>query len=174
MTDSSHDPHGLEGVGQQGGKRNKHLIFSLGPESFGIPLSQVKEVIGMVEITPIPNVPPFFKGIINLRGHIISVIDLKTKLSIPRKEADSKKPCIVICKFNDIVIGSIVDDVTEVCGFEESAIERTIDIQSNVSRDYVTGVAKIQGKGLTLLLEIGKVLNVNELEILRSQTKKAA
>lgn len=163
-----------EGTERQRGKRNKHLIFSLGLETFGIPLSQVKEIIGMVETTPIPNVPLFFKGIINLRGRIISVIDLKAKLSIPRKDTDSKRPCIVICEFGDIVLGSIVDDVTEVFGFEETEIERSIDIQSRVNSDFVTGVAKSRDKGLTLLLDIGKVLNVSELEVLRSQTRKVA
>lgn len=167
-------PQGLEGVGQGGGKRNKHLIFSLGIETFGIPLSQVKEVIGMTEITPIPNVPSFYKGIINLRGRIISVIDLKTKLSIPRRETDSKRPCILICEFGNIVLGSVVDDVNEVFGFEEAAIERSVDLQSAVSREYITGVAKNRNNGLTLLLDIAKVLNVAELETLRSQANKAA
>lgn len=174
MSSSVAETKGLDTIGQRGGKRNKHLIFSLGFERFGIPLSQVKEVIGTVPITPIPNVPAFFKGIINLRGRIISVIDLKNKLAISRKDSDSKRPCILICEFGEVVIGSIVDDVMEVFGFEESEIERSIDIQSTVSREYVTGVAKSHDKGLTLLLEISKVLNVTELEALRSQNKKIA
>jgi purine-binding chemotaxis protein CheW len=171
MAENTTDSIGLHALSQGGVKRNKHLIFSLGQETFGIPLTQVKEVIGMVDVTPIPNVPAFFRGIINLRGRIISVVDLKTKLSIPRKDTDSKRPCIIICEFGDIVLGSIVDDVTEVYGYEESAIERNVDIQSAVSRDHITGVAKSKDKGLTLLLDIGKVLSIGELEVLRSQDK---
>lgn len=171
MSEDPQDVAGLHTVGSRGGKKNKHLIFALGAETFGIPLAHVKEVLGMVKITPVPNVSPFFKGVINLRGRIISIIDLKTKLSISKKDNDSKRPCILICEFGDIVLGSIVDDIIEVFGYDESSIEHHVDIQSNVSRDYITGIAKERNQTLTLLLDISKVLNVEELATLRSNAK---
>lgn len=158
-------------LSQQGGKRNKHLIFELDNMVFGIPLSQVKEIIGMANITAIPDAPGFFRGIINLRGQVISVIDLKTKLAVGKRDSSSKKPCIIICEFGDIMLGSIVDDVVEVHGFEECDIEHSVDIQSSVSREYITGVAKDKNRGLILLLDVGKVLNVQELETLRKHHK---
>jgi purine-binding chemotaxis protein CheW len=140
----------------------------LAEEKFGIPLTSVKEGIGMIDITPIPNMPPFFKGIINLRGRIISVIDLKAKLSIQKRGEDSKRPCIVICEFGEIVLGSVVDDVLEVRGYEESNIEHNMDLHDTVARDFIIGIAKSEGKGLTILIDIGKALRVDELEAIRA------
>jgi purine-binding chemotaxis protein CheW len=174
MSENTQGRHDCDQSAKRGGKRNKHLIFSLGRELFGIPLSEVKEVIGMVEITPVPNVPSFFKGIINLRGRIISVIDLKAKMGISRKTSDGQRPCIIICEFGDVVLGSIVDHVVEVHGYEESDIERSVDLQETSGRDYITGVAREREGALTLLLDIGRVLNIDEIQHLRQGSPKAA
>ncbi|MGF1766773.1 chemotaxis protein CheW [Enterovibrio makurazakiensis] len=143
----------------------KNLVFSLEDEQYGIPLSSVKEVIGLVKVTPIPHVPPFFKGLINLRGRIISVIDLRLKLGLLEKEYEPKKTSIVISDVNDLTIGSIVDDVNEVVGFDEEQIERDLEISHSVRRDYITGVAKAKDN-LVLLLDIHKVLDSEELEMI--------
>ncbi len=150
-------------------KREKYLIFSLLKETYGIPLSSVKEVIGLTDITSIPNVPDYFKGLINLRGKIISVIDLRKKLSLPEAEYEEKKTCIIIVEFDDFVLGTIVDDVSAVEGFMLSQLEHGLDINSKVSRDYIVGVAKNSNKKLTLLLDIAKVLNVDELKMIRNK-----
>lgn len=157
-------------------KREKYLIFSLLDEYFGVPLSSVKEVIGLSEITCVPNVPLYFKGLINLRGKIISVIDLRTKLKLTSTDYDEKKNCIIIVEIEDFVIGTIVDDVSAVSGFLNDQIEKNLDIQSDVSREFVTGVAKTGDKKLTLLLDIGKVLSVDELKFIKDKvgTKAAA
>jgi len=153
-------------------KRNKYLIFSLQEEQYGIPLSEVKEVIGMTDnLTPVPHTPKFFRGLINLRGKIISVLDLRTKLALPSEEYVPKKTTIIITEVSDFTIGVIVDGVNEVVGFEPSEIEKNIDIQSKVSRDFIIGVAK--RASLILLLDLEKTLSVNEMGLLR-QTLKAA
>lgn len=156
-TISLHDSSG------KNARKNKHLVFSLGDLRFGIPLSQVKEIIGMMNITQIPDAPPFFRGIINLRGRVISVVDLKAKLSLAKKSTDSKKPCVLICEWANTVLGSVVDDIIEVQGYEESEIEHAIDIQDCLSREYITGVAKRKGHDMVLLLNLAKVLKVEEL-----------
>jgi purine-binding chemotaxis protein CheW len=153
----------LHDLSNKGARKNKHLIFSLGELKFGIPLSQVKEIIGMMNITQIPDAPPFFRGIINLRGRVISVVDLKAKLALEKKSTDSKKPCILICEWGKTVLGSVVDDIVEVQGYEEHEIEHSIDIQDCLSREYITGVAKQREQDMVLLLDLARVLKVEEL-----------
>ncbi|WP_283132568.1 chemotaxis protein CheW [Enterovibrio norvegicus] len=153
------DPNALKRVAQ------KNLIFSLADEQYGIPLSSVKEVIGLVKVTPIPHVPPFFKGLINLRGRIISVIDLRLKLGLEETEYEAKRTSIVISDVNALTIGSIVDDVNEVIGFDEEQIERELEISHSIKRDYIAGVAKAKDN-LVLLLDINKVLDPDDLDII--------
>jgi len=151
--------------------RCKNLIFTLADERYGIPLSSVKEVICMTDITPVPHVPTFFKGLINLRGKIISIIDLRAKLGLSMSKYEPKKTSIIIVDVQDWVLGAIVDDVSEVAGFEQKQIEQHLDIQSSVSSKYITGVAKTTDKKLVLLLDIGSVLSVEELAIIKERTK---
>ncbi|MCJ8298580.1 MAG: chemotaxis protein CheW [Pseudomonadales bacterium] len=151
----------------------KNLIFSLDKEKYGIPLSSVKEVIGLAKITPIPHVPTFFKGLINLRGKIISVIDLRQKLALPAEEYQPKKTSIIITDVNDLTIGTIVDDVNEVVGFDETQVEDNLDISSGVEREYIRGVAKASDNTLVLLLDIRKVLTAKELDLIKRQGKQA-
>jgi purine-binding chemotaxis protein CheW len=164
----------LHDAAGKGARKNKHLIFSLGELKFGIPLSQVKEIIGMMNITQIPDAPAFFRGIINLRGRVISVVDLKAKLSLEKKATDSKKPCVLICEWGNTVLGSVVDDIIEVQGYEEHEIEHEIDIQDCLSREYITGVAKHNTQDMVLLLNLAKVLKVEELAELAANATIAA
>lgn len=150
-------------------KSHKYLIFTLGDEQFGIPLTQVKEINGLIEITSVPNVASYFKGVINLRGRIISVIDLKTKLGVTASRNANQKPCIIICEFGSIVLGGIVDDVCEVTGIDESLIERSVDSKLTNKHAYITGIAKHEQRGLVLLLDIAKVLDVQDYQMLQNQ-----
>ncbi len=147
----------------------KNLIFSLDSEKYGVPLSTVKEVIGMTNITPIPHVPEFFKGLINLRGKIISVIDLRLKLGLNSTGYKAKQTSIIITDVNNLTIGTIVDDVEEVVGFSEDQIETDLDIASSIQREFIDGVAKASNNALVLLLDIRKVLNEEELELIKKE-----
>jgi len=164
----------IEGSGGSGSLKisHKNLIFSLDHEKYGVPLSTVKEVIGMTNITPIPHVPKFFKGLINLRGKIISVIDLRIKLALPQVPYQAKQTSIIITDVNDLTIGTIVDDVQEVIGFEQEQIETELDIASSVQREYIDGVAKSEDNTLVLLLDIRKVLDEEELELISRESEK--
>lgn len=152
-----------------GSDKSKYLVFDLNGENYGIPLYSVKEVIGITEITTIPNVPSFFKGLVNLRGKIISIIDLRSKLKLPEIKFEDKKTTIIIVEISGVMIGTIVDDVKAVANFEKTQIENNIDLQGQVGRDFITGVAKTDEKGLTLLLDIGKVLSIDEMALIRKQ-----
>lgn len=158
------------GLESQRVRSKKFMIFVLGVERFAIPLSQVKEVIGLTQITPVPDVPSYFKGLINLRGRIISVIDLRQKISISLQKSESKRPCIIISELENMILGSIVDDVVEVVGIEAEKIEKNLEIVSSSNRNYVTGAARFSQGPLTLMLDMGKLLNVEELLQLKNQT----
>jgi purine-binding chemotaxis protein CheW len=155
------------------------LVFQIGEENYAVPLNQVKEVIAQTKITPVPHVPSYFKGLINLRGKVISTIDLKEKLGIGVRRDQSKRPCVVISELDDLVLGGIVDDVLEVVGVTEAQIERRLDIQSKVSREYIQGAVRFENRALTILLDFSRVLDVEELSQLRKsqaigQTEKPA
>ncbi|CZF81037.1 Chemotaxis protein CheW [Grimontia celer] len=149
--------------------KQKNLIFSLAEEQYGIPLSSVKEVIGMVKVTPIPHMPCFFKGLINLRGKIISVIDLRLKLGLEEKAYEPKKTAIIISDVNSLTVGTIVDDVNEVVGFTDEQIETKLEISSSIKREYIHGVAKADDNRLVLLLDILNVLEPEELDLISKQ-----
>ena len=163
----------MASVLQLRGQKTKHLIFELASEQYGIPLSSVKEVIAMVEITSVPHVAPFFKGLINLRGRIISVVDLRIKLGLTAGEYENEKTSIVITDVNDLTIGNIVDDVSEVLGLDESDIERDLDISSTVRREYILGVAKPQDSPLILMLDVKQLLSASELEMMKTEVQSA-
>jgi purine-binding chemotaxis protein CheW len=152
-------------------RSKKFMIFTLSEERFAIPLSQVKEVIGLTTITPVPDVPAFFKGLINLRGRIISTLDLRMKLSLALPKVPSKRPCIIISELDGLILGAVVDDVVEVLGIESENIEKDLEISSSTSRGYVTGVAKLPNTPLILMLDIAKVLNIDEYIQLKQQLK---
>lgn len=156
-------------LGNEAGETHnkKFLTFNLAEEQYGMPLSSVKEIIGITAITPVPQVPKFFKGLINLRGKIISVIDLRIKLRLEATEFVPKKTSIVITEIDDMVIGIIVDYVDAVIGFSDKQIDVSSDIQSKVNHEYVTGIAKTEDSKLCIILDISKVLSMDELNMLR-------
>lgn len=149
-------------------KKKKYMTLTLGPERFAIPLSVVKEVIGLTRITPIPEMPKYFRGLINLRGKVISTIDLRDKLGLNLTD-QATKPCIVICDIGDLTLGTIVDEVNEVSSWDPEQIEANLDLESSVARNYLEGVAKFPDKPMTLILNLEKVLRSQEVEAFASK-----
>ena len=150
----------------------KYIIFTIDGERYGIPLFSVKEVIGIVKVTPIPHVPDFFKGLINLRGRIISVIDMRLKLGIEEINYVPKKTSIIIFDVNDLTIGSIVDDVNEVIGFTDGQIEQKLELSNCIKKKYILNIAKSVENKLIMLLDIHKMLNPEELTLISEKTNK--
>lgn len=95
-------------------KKRKYLIFNLSGSVYGAPLSDVKEVIGLPKCVPVPNSPEYFIGLINLRGQVISAIDLKKKHSVPNPSASVKRPAVILTEISSIAVGCVVDSVQEV------------------------------------------------------------
>lgn len=151
----------------------RYLSFSIGTEEYAIPLLSVKEVIAVPEITPIPYTPPYFLGIMNLRGQVISVIDLRQKLGIKTKA--SSETSIIICDIGLVCLGVVVDSINSVLSPNASDISEKPEIQSNKSTEYITNIYRKEGS-LVVFLDIGKTLNVEDYSAINksSSEKKVA
>ena len=141
-------------------KSNRFLAFSLGQEDYAIPLLSVKEVIGVPEITPVPYTPPHFLGIMNLRGQVISVLDLRMKFNVTKK-ATNAETSIIICDLFPLNLGIVVDSINSVLTLNADEIKERPHIQSSKSSDYIMGVANVNNQ-LTLLLDVAKALSVED------------
>ncbi len=142
------------------GGTQRFLQFSLGSEEYAIPLLSVKEVIALPEITSIPYTPAHFLGIMNLRGQVISVIDLRTKLNIKSQTANSET-CVIICEMNPLCLGVVVDSVNSVLNLRADEISPKPQVESTKKTDYILGVTR-QENQLILLCDIAKTLDVQD------------
>jgi purine-binding chemotaxis protein CheW len=142
----------------------KYLIFSLAEEEFGVKVLKIKEIMGMQEITAVPNTAPCVKGVLNLRGQVIPVIDLRMKFGLPLCEY-THRTCIVVVTSTDTtgdrLVGAIVDGVAEVLTLADEDIEETPDFGSGVTAPYLLGMAKVKGS-VKILLDIDQVLSAAE------------
>jgi purine-binding chemotaxis protein CheW len=146
----------------------KYLTFSLSNEEYGIGILKIKEIIGMMPVTSVPQTPDFVKGVVNLRGKVIPVMDLRLKFSM--KSADyTERTCIIVVeiegKKGDILIGLVVDSVSEVLSISHNDIEKTPSFGANLDTKYIKGMAKMEG-GVKILLDIDRILNTSEITVL--------
>ena len=150
------------------GREGKYLTFSLAGEEYGIGILKVKEIIGMMEITRVPQTPSYVQGVINLRGKVIPVIDLRQKFGLEAGEY-TERTCVVVVEVlrdgGQVLIGSVVDSVSEVLNIKEGEIEETPDFGVQMDTQYLLGMAKAGG-GIKLLLDIDSVLGSEELTAL--------
>ncbi len=142
----------------------KYLTFNLGREGYGIPINKVRSIIGYMEITSIPRTPSHIKGVVNLRGQVISVIDLRSKLAMePAERTD--ETCIIVVETSrggrTICTGIIVDKVSEVPQIAEDAIEDSPAFGSQVDTRFILGMAKI-ANAVKILLDIDKVIGTED------------
>ncbi len=144
----------------------KYLTFTLDEEEYGIGILKVKEIIGMMDITSVPRTPEFVKGVINLRGKVIPIVDLRLKFgmeAIPYSE----RTCIIVVEIDSneatVLIGIVVDAVSEVLNVNEEEIEDAPAFGTKLDTDYILGMAKMEG-GVKILLNIDKVLSTKEIE----------
>lgn len=149
-------------------KAGKYLTFSMAKEEYGIGILQIKEIIGMMPITTVPRTPEFVKGVINLRGKVIPVIDLRARFGMNAKDY-TDRTCIIVVemdgKIGTIQIGIVVDSVSEVLNIKAEDIEATPTFGTKLNTDYILGMAKMQG-GVKILLDIDSVLSSEELVLM--------
>lgn len=152
-------------AGQNDARAGKYLTFQLVQEEFGVGVLKVREIMGLQEITAVPQTPPHVKGVINLRGKVIPVIDLRLKFGLPPGEY-SQRTCIIVAQVHGesgpILMGVIVDGVSEVLNLAAGEIEDTPDFGDDAAGQYLLGLAKVKGK-VKILLDIDRVLSSQDL-----------
>ena len=141
-------------------QKGKFLTFSIGKEDYGIEIKYVTEIIGIQDITEVPELPDYIKGIINLRGKIIPVMDVRIRFRKPFREYNDRT-CVIVVDIHEISLGLIVDYVCEVLDIQDEHIVPPPDFKTGFNNRYVRGIGKV-GTGVKLLLDCDKLLNENE------------
>ena len=136
------------------------VSFRIGDEEFAVDILKVQEINRMLEVTRVPNAPQHIDGVINLRGKVIPIIDLRSRFGMPRKDKD-KNTRIVVVEVSGKIVGFVVDAVREVLRIPKSITEPTPKIVTSVATDYITAVGKLDDR-LLILLDLDKVLSVQE------------
>jgi purine-binding chemotaxis protein CheW len=150
-------------------REGKYLTFALADEEYGISILKVREIIGMLPITSVPQTPSFVKGVINLRGKVIPIMDLRSKFGMPPIDYTEKTSIIVVdigAVSGSIQIGVVVDHVSEVVNIRGDDIEDTPTFGTSLDTAFILGMAKI-GKSVKILLEIDRVLRGEEVNLLQ-------
>lgn len=147
------------------GREGKYLTFTLADEEYGIGILKIKEIIGIMPITSVPQTPDFVKGVINLRGKVIPVIDLRLRFGLePVPYTD--RSCIIVVEIvgatGNLMIGLVVDSVSEVLNIKGGDIEDTPTFGIRLDTDYILGMAKV-GKSVKILLDIDRVLGAGDI-----------
>lgn len=136
------------------------VTFNLGKEEFAVPILQIQEINRLVEITRVPKSPDFVEGVINLRGKVIPIIDLRKRFSLPQAEL-GKYSRVVVINMDGRMVGLIVDSVSEVLRLSEEAVEPAPPIVAGIDSEYIKGLGKIEGR-LLILLDLNKILSKEE------------
>jgi len=155
--------------GEEDTQKDKYLIFSIGKESYGIDIKYVIEIIGIEPITEVPQLENYIKGVINLRGKIIPVMDVRLKFKKEEKEYDDRT-CIIVVEIEGICIGLIIDRVLEVVSIDENNISPPPKISSNKdnANKYIKGIGKMENE-VRLLIDCHKLLEDDEVEELKNE-----
>lgn len=161
-------------TGQASMLAGKYLTFRLGAEEFGLEILKVQEIIKMMAITKVPRTPSYVRGVVNLRGKVIPVLDLRLKFEMDSKE-NTEKTCVIVVQVQRetsiVTIGIIVDEVSEVLDIPEEEIEEAPSFGSQVDTHFILGMAKTKGS-VKILLDINKVLASDELASLGDLTQR--
>jgi purine-binding chemotaxis protein CheW len=149
-------------------KEGKYLTFSLAKEEYGIGILKIREIIGMMPVTSVPQTPEYVKGVINLRGKVIPVADLRLRFGMQAIDY-TDRTCIIVVEIagqvGTIQIGIVVDAVSEVLNIKGEEVEDTPTFGTKLDTDFILGMAKIEG-GVKILLDIDQVLSAEEIVVL--------
>ncbi len=151
---------------QEDTQHGRYLTFAVGDEVFGIEIRYVTEIIGIQPITKLPEAPEHIKGVINLRGRIIPVVDVRLKFKKPAMEYNDRT-CVIVVEANSIVAGLIVDNVAEVVSIADEDVVPPPEYSASVQNSYIKGIGKADGK-VKLLLDCEKLFRADEEKVLRA------
>lgn len=141
------------------------VSFNIGSEEFGVDILKVQEINRMVEITKVPQAPSYVEGVINLRGKVIPIIDLRKRFNLELKEQD-KNTRIVVVDIVGSIMGMIVDSVSEVLRLPANTVEPPPDLVTGINSEYINGVAKLEDR-LLIFLDLSKVVDMEALSAVR-------
>ena len=140
------------------------VTFSIGEEEFGVDILSVQEIIRMMDITKVPRAPEFVEGVINLRGKVIPIIDLRRRFGLSTRDHD-KHTRIIVIEINNMIVGFVVDSVSEVLRIPASTVEPPPPVVAGLESEYISGVGKLHDR-LLILLDLDKLLSHADLESL--------
>jgi purine-binding chemotaxis protein CheW len=147
-------------------QKDKYLTFTVGKEDYGIEISHVTEIIGIQKITDVPDMPQYIKGVINLRGKVIPVMDVRLRFRMPEREYDDRT-CTVVVSVNGAPVGLVVDTVKEVIDIPENQIELPPEVAESSTQRYIKGLGKI-GEDVKILLDIEKLVRHEDMAAMQS------
>jgi purine-binding chemotaxis protein CheW len=147
--------------------KNRYIVYKVANELYASPLISIREVIKQVEIKAVPFMVKYFKGVINLRGQIVSVVDLVEKLELVPKIDQKIQRLILIVETSQGLIGALIDDVELVADFEEKSIERNPSVEVKVPVEYFLGIARMEDR-LVNLLHLGQALEADHMKLIRA------
>ena len=145
-------------------QRDKFLTFTLAGETYGIEVRHVREIVGLQKITEVPDMPDFVRGVINLRGQVIPVMDVRTRFHMPPREYDDRT-CVVVVRLERSPIGLVVDTVDDVANIPAESVSPPPSISRGEASRYILGIGRV-GDGVRILLDVEKLLHEGELEAL--------
>lgn len=147
---------------------SKYLTFVLDRETYGLEIEGVREIIGLMEITNVPRMPAFVRGVINLRGRVVPVVDLRVKFGM-RESMDTSETCIIVVDLGPTHMGVVVDKVSEVLNIADDDIEPTPSFGVDIDTSFILGIGKTKGK-VVILLDTCRVLTGDETAAINSAT----
>jgi purine-binding chemotaxis protein CheW len=153
---------------EQSTRAGKYLTFALAEEEYGLEILKVREIISMSEITSVPKTPDYVKGVINLRGKVIPVVDLHLKFSMDEAPY-TDETCIIVVDVNGVEMGIIVDHVSEVLNIASGDIEDAPEFGASVNIDFILGMGKAEGR-VTILLDISRVIGAEDIQTITDST----
>lgn len=151
---------------QEDTQKDKFLTFTLGSEAYGLEIKYVTEIIGIQQITEVPELPDYIRGIINLRGKIIPVMDVRLRFKKQFREYNDRT-CVIVVDIKEISVGLIVDAVSEVISIQDQDIVSPSDLNNKISNKFIKGIGKV-GNEVKLLLDCRNLLNNDQVEVLEN------
>src|SRR5512135_850410 len=172
MAKTGQETQGLKRVKTLEGK--KFLTFLMANEKYGLEILKVREIIGIMDVTPVPTTPAFVRGVINLRGKVIPVVDLRLKFGMEAKE-DTQRTCIIVVHLaregQEMIMGIIVDEVSEVLDIDQDQIEPPPSFGADIKTDFILGMGKVNQRVVTML-DIDRVLSEREIALVENSAER--
>ena len=168
MIEDNIENNPLFGLEDEDTQKDRYLTFKIATENYAIEIKYILEIISIQRITTIPEVPDFIKGVINLRGKVIPVIDIRTRFKLDFREYD-ERTCIIVIKVHEVVIGLIVDTINEVILMPEENIENPTSLGVNNKNKFIMGLGHYN-ESVVIILDVDKLLHENEIELLSNES----